>query len=81
MFPTYGFGGVLPDSPDIVASHCFALNGNIFNPECNQMKGVLLAYYESLMKVQLAGPTYFSHILNQANGFVETEAQEISQAN
>jgi hypothetical protein len=30
-FPLYGFGGVCP--MDNKASHCFALNGNIFNPE------------------------------------------------
>ena len=30
-FPLYGFGGKLLDSK--AASHCFALNGNIFDPE------------------------------------------------
>ena len=30
-FPLYGFGGKLKDGT--AASHCFALNGNIFNPE------------------------------------------------
>jgi hypothetical protein len=35
MFPVYGFGGLLPDASKV--SHCFALNGNIFNPE---MSGV-----------------------------------------
>jgi hypothetical protein len=33
MFPVYGFGAMLPD--DNKVSHCFALNGNIFAPECN----------------------------------------------
>jgi hypothetical protein len=37
MYPVYGFGGRLPAAPDNAASHCFALNGNIFKPECNTM--------------------------------------------
>jgi hypothetical protein len=51
MYPVYGFGGKLPGSPDGGASHCFALNGNIFRPECNCLQGVLNAYYSSLNKV------------------------------
>jgi len=31
-FPLYGFGGKLKGAPN-KASHCFALNGNIFDPE------------------------------------------------
>ena len=31
-FPVYGFGGKLPERAAV--SHCFALNGDIFNPEC-----------------------------------------------
>lgn len=30
IFPVYGFGGMLPNTPDGKASHCFALNGDIF---------------------------------------------------
>ena len=48
-------------------SHCFALNGNILSPECNQLKGVLSAYYNSLQKVELYGPTNFSEILGLVN--------------
>jgi len=43
MFPLYGFGGKVPDCKQV--SHCFALNGNIYAPECNGMKGVMSAYY------------------------------------
>jgi hypothetical protein len=51
MYPVYGFGGKLPGAPDNAASHCFALNGDIFKPECNTLQGVLNAYYSSLKKV------------------------------
>lgn len=45
MYPVYGFGGKLPGGQD--ASHCFALNGDIYNPEQNQLQGVLNAYYNA----------------------------------
>lgn len=52
MYPVYGFGGKLPGSPDIsAASHCFALNGDIFYPEVNGIQGILNAYASSLQKV------------------------------
>lgn len=48
QFPCYGFGGRLPGAPDQAASHCFALNGDIYNPFVNGQKGVLNAYYKSV---------------------------------
>jgi len=42
MYPVYGFGGQLPNTYDEVAvSHCFALNGDIYNPWCYDINGVL----------------------------------------
>lgn len=63
MFPVYGFGGQVPYNPDGKASHCFALNGDIYKPEVAGVEGVLQAYYNSLTKVQLYGPTNFSPVL------------------
>ena len=51
LFPVYGFGGKLPQCPDGQPSHCFALNGNIYNPEVNGLDGILQAYYNSLQKI------------------------------
>lgn len=69
MFPTYGFGGRLPgNAVGDSASHCFALNGDIYKPVCHGINGVLQAYYNSLTKVQLAGPTYFAQIIEYING-------------
>jgi hypothetical protein len=78
MYPLYGFGGKLPGAPDSAASHCFALNGDIFYPEVNTVQGVLNAYFASLNKVQLYGPTHFSKILDYVNGFCENKAMEVS---
>lgn len=76
MFPTYGFGGKVPDCQQV--SHCFALNGDIYNPECNQVMGVLNAYYQSLAKVQLYGGTEFNKILQLVNGFAGQQAAEMT---
>jgi len=40
MFPIFGFGCKVPMILDKV-SHCFALNGNIFNPEVPGIEGVI----------------------------------------
>ena len=41
--PVYGFGAkILPFSE--ITSHCFALNGNIFDPETDGIEGVLEIY-------------------------------------
>jgi hypothetical protein len=41
-------------------SHCFALNGNIFDPECDGLEGVLEAYLNARKNVNFYGPTHFS---------------------
>lgn len=43
---------------------CFSQNGNVENPFCNGMEGILEAYHQSLKTVQLYGPTNFSPVVN-----------------
>uniref|UniRef100_A0A3Q0R406 Copine Va n=1 Tax=Amphilophus citrinellus TaxID=61819 RepID=A0A3Q0R406_AMPCI len=62
MFPALGFGAKLP--PDWRVSHEFPLNGNVDNPYCNGMEGILEAYHQSLKTVQLYGPTNFAPVVN-----------------
>uniref|UniRef100_A0A671W303 Copine Vb n=1 Tax=Sparus aurata TaxID=8175 RepID=A0A671W303_SPAAU len=62
MFPALGFGAKLP--PDGRVSHEFPLNGNIENPYCNGIEGILEAYHQSLRTVQLYGPTNFAPVVN-----------------
>lgn len=81
MYPVYGFGGRIHTSPHENASHCFALNGDIFHPECNGIQGVLNAYYNSIKQVNLSGPTHFNKILEYVNGFSKYSEMEISQSN
>ena len=61
LIPLLGFGAILPGMSQ--ASHCFALNGNIFNPEVIGISGVSGAYNKCLQHIKLNGPTYFAPII------------------
>lgn len=47
QIPVYGFGAAVPPQTNR-ASHCFALNGNFFDPEVDGLDGVLDAYKNAL---------------------------------
>jgi len=64
--PAYGFGASIHPTANR-ASHCFAINGNIFAPECNGLEGVLEHYQNSLKKTSLYGPTHFAKIIDEIN--------------
>lgn len=81
MYPVYGFGGKVPQHPENKPSHCFALNGNIYNPEVYGVPGIMQVYFNSLRKVQLYGPTNFSPVLDMINGYCDYQQQEMSQNN
>lgn len=61
LFPALGFGGKL--SPQGPVSHEFFLNGHATNPYCEGVEGVLNAYYQTLQRVQLSGPTHFAPVV------------------
>ena len=76
--PTFGFGAAIPPFNQ-TANHCFALNGDIFNPECDGIEGVIETYKNAINKVSLYGPTHFSSILELINDM--TESMRVSQQN
>lgn len=76
--PCFGFGAAVPPST-IEASHCFALNGNIFDPEVDGLDGVIEAYKNTLSNVNLYGPTRFAPIIEYANDMAEDS--QVSQEN
>lgn len=78
MYPVYGFGGRVNETPHGGASHCFALNGDIFRPEVKGVHGILEAYYQSINNVNLSGPTHFNKVLEYVNGFAKYSETEIS---
>lgn len=51
-------------SEAFMSCFCFSQNGNIENPYCNGMEGILEAYHQSLKTVQLYGPTNFAPVVN-----------------
>jgi len=53
--PVLGFGAKLPPFYN-VASSCFALNGNIFSPDCYRTKGILEQYNKTLPIIRQHGP-------------------------
>ena len=67
----YGFGGAVAPYYNR-ASHCFALNGNIFNPRIDGLEGVTFAYQHALNNAKLYGPTHFAPILKEVNNMVES---------
>jgi len=78
QIPALGFGGAIPPYTN-VADHCFALNGDIFNPECDGIEGVMEAYKHAINRANLYGPTHFGGILELINDM--TEALQCSQNN
>ena len=70
MINLYGFGGAIPPYNQR-ASHCFALNGDIFNPRVNGIEGVVQHYTHALRSCQLYGPTHFSEILKEQNAMAQ----------
>jgi hypothetical protein len=53
------------------ASHCFALNGNIFDPECDGLDGVLEAYKQAAKNIDFYGPTNFHEVIETVNNMAE----------
>lgn len=47
--PAYGFGARVP--PQAAASHCLALNGDIFSPECNGIDEIIDCYKNCIDKL------------------------------
>ena len=62
--PIYGFGGIPQGSSYNKVSHCFALNGDIGNPEVEGAQGLLDCYKHAIDKVKLHGPTFFNELLS-----------------
>ncbi|KAJ6246528.1 copine [Anaeramoeba flamelloides] len=62
--PVYGFGAIPPGSNQ--TSHCFPLNFNPQNPNCEGIQGIMSAYINSLSRVKFNAPTTFESVINMA---------------
>jgi len=78
QIPVFGYGATVPPAVNR-ASHCFALNGDIFNPECDGLEGITAAYKSALKNINLYGPTNFAPVIELVADMAE-EAR-VNQAN
>lgn len=65
QIPFLGFGAKMPPFYT-VASSCFAVNGDIFNPESNGTTGLLETYAKGIVKLQPHGPSAYSGVIDFA---------------
>ncbi|KAG0269088.1 hypothetical protein DFQ27_004847 [Actinomortierella ambigua] len=65
--PVYGFGGKIGNE----VSFAFPLNGDNNNPEVVGVDGILHAYWQSMSRVQLWGPTNFSPMIRAASNIAK----------
>jgi hypothetical protein len=63
MFPMFGFGAKVGG----VVSHCFPLTFNPQAPCVHGLEGMIGAYRNALVQVQLSGPTLFSQVINETS--------------
>ena len=71
-FPVLGFGAIIPGiTMESRGSHCFAINGDAFNPEIIGISNVENAYKKCLSTVKLHGPTHFAEIIQFVNNMAE----------
>lgn len=78
QIPVFGFGAAIPPYTN-KANHCFALNGNIFDPEVDGLDGVVEVYKNAIKNVNLYGPTNFASFCELVNNM--TEDMNVTQAN
>jgi hypothetical protein len=59
------------EKPTEWTSHCFAMNGDVANPEVVGVEGVLGAYRKTTPIVEMWGPTCISNVIGQVNDQLE----------
>ena len=65
-----GFGADIPGVTREV-SHCFAINGDTFNPEIQGISNVENVYKKCLKNIKLCGPTNFAQLIRFVNDMAE----------
>jgi len=70
--PVYGFGAKLPPYFETV-SHCFAINGDFFNPEITGLEEVIEQYKSCVKQIKFHGPSAITDILKLANQYASAE--------
>ena len=82
LFPVYGFGGIpnIPGNPFNKVSHCFNVNFQD-DPNIKGVNNIINAYRQSLSRVNLAGPTYFTPILEKVISEIRNDLENKQEEN
>mmetsp|Transcript_6712 Transcript_6712/g.5981 ORF Transcript_6712/g.5981 Transcript_6712/m.5981 type:complete len:301 (-) Transcript_6712:556-1458(-) len=70
--PVFGFGAKVPPV-NHRGSNCFAVNGDIFDPEVDGMEGVVEVYKNALHKINFYGPTHFNEVIKMVVDMAQVE--------
>ena len=57
-------------------SHCFAVNGNMAQPEIVGIQNMVATYRQTLPQIGLGGPTLFAPLLEQFKQYVASFMQQ-----
>ena len=82
LFPVYGFGGIPqgPGNPSNLVSHCFNINFQN-DPNLKGIDNILATYRQSLGKVTLAGPTFFTPVIDKVIGEIKYDLENNQEEN
>ncbi len=82
LFPVYGFGGIpkIPGYPANIVSHCFNINFQN-DPNIRGINNIIETYRQSLSKIELAAPTYFTPILNKVISEIKNDLENKQEEN
>jgi hypothetical protein len=72
LFPVLGFGACFSGAPN----HCFPLTFAPQAPCVQGLEGIIGAYKNALMQVQLSGPTLFAPIIRHTTGLADRAYRE-----
>jgi hypothetical protein len=76
FMPFFGYGAKLPPFKTSV-SHCFAVNGNIFNPDERGVLSLMEVYAKCVENVGLHGPSALAPIIRMVQDLASQK--EITQ--
>ena len=82
LFPVYGFGGIpnIPGNQMNMVSHCFNVNFQN-DPNIKGVNNILNAYRQSLSRVTLAAPTYFTPIIDKVISEIRSDLENRQEEN
>ena len=73
--PLYGFGCQYQSLPYEPKTHCFAMNGDIFDPEVHGIENCIEHYKNTLPNIRLFGPTNFEDVLRYMDEFARQQRE------